>query len=81
LPHDVAGDRQAGRVGHLRAGDEADAGLRRQAQDVEQPALCDLLDDRRGGRGDVAEAFWSQVAASQSAARAAGSAWPVTKPK
>ena len=52
LEHDVARDRQAGHVGHLRAGDEADARVRRQPEQREHPVLDDLLDDRRGGRAD-----------------------------
>ena len=54
--HRVAGGGQAGDVGHLRAGDEADARARGQAEEVEQPLAGDRLDGARGGRGDGAEA-------------------------
>ena len=48
----VARGGQAGEVGHLAAGHEADAGGARQAQQVQDPARGDLLHDRRGGGGD-----------------------------
>ncbi len=42
-------DGEPGERRRLRSGDEADRGLRRQPEDVEDPAGGDLLDD--GGRG------------------------------
>ncbi|MPM21235.1 hypothetical protein SDC9_67679 [bioreactor metagenome] len=43
---------EAGEVGHLAPGDEADGGFRRQAEEVEDPFRDDLLRSACGGRGD-----------------------------
>ena len=52
-----------------------------RAEHLEQPRRGDLLDDGRGRRQDIRSAFWSHADVSQSAATAAGSAPPMTKPK
>ena len=54
---------------------------RRQPEQLGQPAADDLLGHGGGRRGDVQAAFWSHAEASQSAASAAGSEPPNTKPK
>jgi hypothetical protein len=53
--HLVPGGGERGEVGHLRAGDEPDGRVPRQAEEVEQPAAGDLL-DRGGGRAHRVEA-------------------------
>ena len=53
----------------------------RQAEQLEHPRAGDLL-GHRGGRVRAYEhAFWPQAVVSQSAAAAAGSDPPTTKPK
>jgi hypothetical protein len=49
----VPGDRETRRVRHLAAGHEADARVRREPEQVEDPGADDLLDHGRGGRQDV----------------------------
>jgi len=51
--HGVAGDGQRGEVGHLRAGHQANAGFRRQAEQIEQPFGDDFFDEGGCGRGVV----------------------------
>ena len=51
--HAVTRRGQRGEVGHLSAGDEADAGRARQVEELEQPFAGDVLDDRGRGRGGV----------------------------
>ena len=55
---------QAGEVGHRRAGDEADVGVGRQPEQVEQPAGRGLL-DRDGARRRVAHRRCSGPSADQ----------------
>ena len=51
--HLVARRRQRREVRHVAAGDEADAGARRQAEQLQQPRAGDLFDDRRRRRQHV----------------------------
>jgi hypothetical protein len=53
VEHMEAGRREPGDVRHLRACDEADRRLRRQAEQLDEPLPRDLLDNRGGRAADV----------------------------
>ena len=51
--HVVARSRERGEVRHLPAGDEAERGVARKAEQLEEPRARDLLDDRGRRAADV----------------------------
>ena len=79
--HGATGRGQRGEVGHRGAAHEADGGPSGQAEELDQPFRGHLLDDSGRGVPRYKPTFWSQVEVSQSAASAAGTDPPITKPK